>query len=269
MKNIPKIENAFQIKYFGFTFLASMHIPNKVYWLAYAFTSSIFILPVLILGIGSPTDLENLLKTGGVIESLPAIVNLLSAGLSILLTLKLAKTNKKFLFWGIYSVFCLFLAGEEASWGRDSVLGWQMISHSGDPTQSGDVHNLVSDALIASVPANTLLATVAIILLIAGLVIFKFKDFNQTLFKDWSNRSMGEHLLLKFITIGLVFLLLGMIDFIQEYFELSYLPGQWSIEELSELLGSIALLFAVMTRLSSLSYNKSEFIKSGSKWTIL
>ncbi|MGD1904967.1 MAG: hypothetical protein ACFB0C_03130 [Leptolyngbyaceae cyanobacterium] len=217
---------------------------NKFYWLAYTFVSSALVLPVVVLGITSPTSLEALLTTGGFIESLPAVVNLLGAILAILLAIK----TKEYLFWGFYSVCCFFLAGEEAAWGRDSVLGWQ-IRRSFDPEQSGDIHNIVSDALVANISVSAACAVLVGIVFTICLVFLKLKKRNQAIIKELFNYFSKKSTDIKFMLFGSTFILLGMIDFVQEFFGLPYIPGQWSAEESFELLGSVALLFAIIVKL--------------------
>ena len=224
-----------------------MRVPNKFCWLVYIFVNSAILLPVLILGLRSPDDLETMLTTGGLIESLPAIVHITTAMLSLLVVLKLAIAARKFLFWGLYSVFCFVLAGEEASWGRESVLGWQMRQPS-SLERSGDLHNLVSDALVASIPTEVFYGVFTLIILAVILTLLKFKGSNRAIFRGLLNYLINKPLSAQFIVVGLILMLFGLVDSIQEFLNIPYLRGQWSVEESFELLGSIALLFAVLVK---------------------
>ena len=225
-----------------------MRIPDKTYWLIYTAISSALLLPMLVMGIQNPASLEPLLETGGTIESFPALVYLLSALMSTLLTLRLMKKSKRFWHWGLYSIFCFFLAGEESEWGRESVLGFQGW-RTANPDQVEDVHNWLAHLFAQRLSFSIACGTAIAILIIVSLVYLKVPDFKHSLWKCLSKHVIDSSLTHKFVLIGIVLLSFGMVDMLQESFGLPYLPGQWSLEESFELLGSIALLFAIIVRI--------------------
>ncbi|MEO1404160.1 MAG: hypothetical protein AAFV72_23320 [Cyanobacteria bacterium J06635_1] len=222
-----------------------MNVPNKAYWLIYGVISGALLLPMLVLGVKNPTALEPWLETGGVVESLPALVYLVVALLSALLAVKLALRASSPWRWELYSAFCFFLAGEEAEWGRESVLGWQMLRAS-EPDQAGDIHNLLATLLAQGLPSGVVYGAGSVILLAVGVLILRF---NQGMRGRWLKKFRSLALTYQFAVTGVILLLFGLIDILQESFGLPYLPGQWSLEESFELLGSIALLFAILVKM--------------------
>lgn len=225
-----------------------MNVPNKAYWLIYGVISGALLLPMLVLGVKNPTALEPWLETGGVVESLPALVYLVAALLSALLAVKLALRASNFGGWGLYSAFCFFLAGEEAEWGRESVLGWQMLSSS-RPDQAGDIHNLLATWLAQGLSSGVAYGASGVIILATGLALLRFPVFNQVVRGVWGKGFRSFVLTHPFAITGVTLLLFGLVDILQESFGLPYLPGQWSLEESFELLGSIALLFAILVKM--------------------
>ena len=209
---------------------------------------------MLVLEIKDPGLVKPLLKTGGIVESLPAVVYLIAAALSAFLTIKLILRAKRFVFWGLYSIFCFFLAGEEAKWGRESVLGWHILSPT-DSKQVGDIHNLFTHNFLAGVSFSSIsyLAFVAIAL---GAIFWgcRFLTFKQL--EGWLKWFKRRELSQQFVMAGLVLLLFGLVDILNESLGLSYIRGQWSLEECFELFASIALLFAVIVRNLDPSLNK-------------
>ena len=51
--------------------------------------------------------------------TLSVLLLLLASGISVVIALR----SKGFYPWGAYALLCFFLAGEEASWGEDGLLG--------------------------------------------------------------------------------------------------------------------------------------------------
>ena len=216
-----------------------MYISKKAYWLIYIMICATILLPMLALGLKDRTSLTPLLVTGGLVESLPALIYLLTTALSAVVSVR----ERRFLPWGLYSFVCFFLAGEEAAWGRESILGWQMLSNSGS-TQSKDIHNLATDLLAQNTSSMVIFVAVVFVMVLAISFVVSQKATPEGWLRCLGVRDLSQ----KFIITGIFLLLFGFID-ILPIFGFPYLPGQWSLEESCELLGSIALLFAVIVKL--------------------
>ena len=193
---------------------------------------------MLALGLKDRTLLTPILVTGGLVESLPALIYFLTAALSAFLSVR----ERKFLPWGLYGFFCFFLAGEEAAWGRESILGWQMLNNA-NSVGSEDIHNFVSDLLAQNTSSMIFYVAVFFVMLLA--IIFVISQ--QTISREWLRWLRVGELSRQFIMTGIFLLLFGFIDILQD-FGVPYLPGQWPLEESCELLGAIALLFAVIVK---------------------
>ena len=193
---------------------------------------------MLVLGLKDRTSLEYLLVTGGIIESLPALIYLVTAALSAFLSIR----ERRFLPWGIYSFFCFFLAGEEAGWGRESILGWQILNKS-DSLVANDLHNFVSHLLSQNTPSRIFYVPAFFVMLLAVIVVVA----QQAIYRGWPRWFRVGKLSRQFIIAGIFLVLFGLVDMLQD-FGLPYLPGQWTLEESCELLGAIALLFAVIVK---------------------
>ena len=79
-------------------------IQKKTYWLIYGAISSSILLPMLVLGLKDQTSLDHLLVTGGIVESLPALIYLSTAALSAFFATK----ARRFIPWGLYGAFCFY-----------------------------------------------------------------------------------------------------------------------------------------------------------------
>lgn len=229
-------------------------IPSpRVCWLAFAVICAGVLVPLFLLGLRDRTALEPVLVNGGIVESSPALILLLASLSSALIVM----TAKKLLPWGLLCVFCLFLTGEEANWGRDRILGWEPWRFADEESQPADLHNWFSNTVAELMPrhsgenappmVSTILGGVVMILAVGvlgsaiGLGLFAPP-------KRIPGRSMKalwqKDLSLQFVINGIVLILFGFVDMLEESFGLSYVPGLWPLEESFEVLGSIALLFA-------------------------
>ncbi len=98
-----------------------MTLSPRVCWLAFGATSAAILIPMLLLGLKDRMALESVLVNGGIVESSPALIFLLASVGSGLIVLK----TKRLVPWALFAVFCIFLGGEEAEWGRERILGWE------------------------------------------------------------------------------------------------------------------------------------------------
>lgn len=228
----------------------------RTYWAYSGCICAAVILPIFVSGMYRRSSLNALLKEGGLLESSPVLVLMTASLLSTVVAFR----AKRLFPWGAYAVLCFFLAGEEASWGEDGLLGWHFIAEDEKrPTQ--DLHNYFSSVLkdlFASsgsfeIPvgiANLITGSVmlmAVLFLITALTLGFFGG--GRLVNDGPLRNLKLHSLpLQFVVTGLGLIAFGNIDILQESFGFPYLPGMWPLEESFEVLGSIALLFAAVVK---------------------
>ncbi len=227
-------------------------IQNKTYWLIYSAISSFILLPMLVLGLKDKTSLDHLLVTGGIIESLPALIYLVTAVLSAFLATK----KSRFIPWGLYSIFCFFLAGEESKWGRESVLGWNIFEPSNRP---GDLHNLHQLFDQSQRPYFLIAYAVFIIIVLLAIsyLVFGLPALKGIMSQNWLKCFRQANPSQQFVVIGIVLIGFGLVDILNGGFGMPYITGQKSFEESCELLGSIALLFAAIVEFLELSIKKS------------
>ena len=220
-----------------------MYNLRKTYWLIYAVICGAVLLPMLVLGLKDRASLEHILVTGGIVESLPALIYLLTAALSTYLAIKSAK----FIPWGLYGVFCFFLAGEESKWGRESVLGWNIFPPSNRP---GDLHNIYQLLDQSQRPYFVIAfgVVLTIVLLAISYLVFGLSALKRVISENWFRQFRKARTYQQFIVIGIVLIFFGLVDTLNGAFGVPYIIGQWSLEESCELLGAIALLFAVIVK---------------------
>ena len=234
-----------------------MYNLRKTYWLIYAVICGAVLLPMLVLGFKDRASVEYLLVTGGIVESLPALIHLVTAAISTYLAIK----SSKFVPWGLYAVFCFFLAGEESKWGRESVLGWNILEPSDGP---GDFHNL-HQLLAPSQRPYFIIAfalVITIVLVAISYQVFGLPALKKVISENWLRQFKKARTYQQFIVIGIVLICFGLVDTLNGAFGVPYIIGQWSLEESCELLGAIALLFAVIVKFLEPSSNKLSRRKS-------
>ena len=119
-----------------------MKLIKNTYWSIYLLICSIELFASFSLLLKDREMLRALLENGGLIESSPALIYLM---ISILSFIAIIKTKKIFphVICGAVSIF---FVGEESAWGRESVLGWQILSEN----SPFDVHNSIADYLAQS-----------------------------------------------------------------------------------------------------------------------
>ena len=221
----------------------------KNWWWLYGIICTCVLLPVGIVGLIERTLLTPLLEPGGLIESFPAVIYAVASILGLIFAWQMGQSNQKYWGWILYSIMCFFLAGEEAGWGKESVLGWQLQN---DPNAEVlDFHNWISDLLIDlrnRQPRYLVLIVLSIAVVFGTFWISKLlrrgKKRMTLLQRLRGNLSQG------FLFLGCILILVGSsLDVFQKFFDLPYMVGQWPVEESLELLGSFALLFAILQKL--------------------
>jgi hypothetical protein len=228
-----------------------MNRTAKGWWLSlYGLVCICLFLPLFIWGIRDPISLTPLIVEGGLIESLPVIFLSLASVLCLAIGLQLRQKKQDCEGWIYYSGLCLFLAGEEMSWGHEGVLGWHALP--GPDTEKWDLHTWVLGMLkgnLGMLEGNDLilLATgVTVVCMLLHLILHK-KDVSITT----ACGGLMNRLPHAFLVLGLVLIVMaGILDALWEI-GLPYFPGQWPLEESLELLGSVAFLFGVLTRIQA------------------
>lgn len=218
---------------------------RNIYWFIYLSICGVVVFSLGSLLLNDRETLRSLLETGGIIESLPALIYLMVA----IYTFAIIFQAQKILPYIIYVAFSIFLAGEESAWGKESVLGVQ-ISSEDSPL---DIHNGIANFLAQS-PSKSLIGVSMVILLLIILCLW----FKKVTILRWLRNFKKLEPSLQFVILGLCLLLLGGVDFLQEGFGLPYPPGnwalaQWCMEESAELLASVALLISALAKISQIN----------------
>lgn len=214
---------------------------------------------MLIAGLINRESLEPLLREGGLVESLPAVLFLVAAALSAVVVVR----SKAILPWGLFALVCFFLAGEETAWGSEVVLGWDLQGLFG-VARSADLHGSISAGLgdlfeddsRQQVSSSVKAVVYGLVFLFAGLflslgVVMGLLGSYTESGKRRLQRLGLQNTSLQFALLGFGLLLFGNIDILEEAFHFPYMPGIWSLEESFELLGATALLIAVVARLGA------------------
>ena len=229
-----------------------MNRTSKTWLLAFSLVCIGLLLPLIFWGMQDPLSLTHLLVAGGLVESLPAVVLGAAAVLSLAMAWRLYQTHQAFRSWVLLSGLCVFFVGEEASWGQESVLGWQAVGTPG--TEKWDLHNwltggplqVLAEALGLKDFVTVGLVAIGVAAAFAPVLLWRLKKRRQhlaPLIHGILNRPP-----LTFFLSGLALIILGnSLDAVWEI-GLPYFRGQWPLEEALELLGSVALLFAPLTR---------------------
>ena len=243
--------------------------PNKHYILFYVAVCSAVLLPLLVLGIAAPLRLESLLKRGGLVESGAAVINLLTGVLSFNLGQRFYSlyttgkgSRRQAIAWYAFCGFCLFLVGEEAGWGREPILGWQLLASDAPPIFGiKDVHNAaphVFQSIFVQWPVLSMAALCALGIAVAwqGIRFATTRSLRQTIISRFKRSSLSQ----RFIGLGCAVLVFSLVD-IPEAFGASYFAGQWTLEESSEVVGSLTFLFAGLTALRDVSMRRASMVQ--------
>ena len=110
---------------------------SRGWLLAYAAVCAALLMPLYVYR-------ASMLLRGAFIESLPALILVVAFALSIGVAMALWRSGERFVPWLMLATLCLVLAGEEADWGREAVMGRVLIPaadrgdfHTGWWTKSG------------------------------------------------------------------------------------------------------------------------------------
>ncbi len=105
-------------------------ISYRTWLLAYAAVSAALLAPLYIYR-------ASMLIRGAFIESVPALILIVALLLSLGVAITLRRTGQRCMPWLLLALLCLVLAGEEASWGREAVMGRVLIP----ADDKWDLHN--------------------------------------------------------------------------------------------------------------------------------
>lgn len=221
---------------------------SKIWLSLYGLICIGVLLPLGIWQIRDPLAVKPLLVNGGLSESLPAIVFVLASLLSLAPALQLRQARQNYKGWALYSGLCLFFAGEEASWGQDRILAWQALNPLG--TERWDLQNWGTNLLDSSLKIlgwRFALLGAVVMIVFGMLLLLRFKKRGKRIRALWQDR--WNRLPQTFFFLGLVLIILGNFYDTLHEIGLPYFRGQWPLEESLELLGSIAFLFVVLSKM--------------------
>ncbi len=234
--------------------MASANKIQSRYWLSFSVIAVIVLAGVFVLGVLDRDRLAALIETGGTIESFP-FVFLVLGGVCAAIA---ARRSGRFILWGLFALFCFFLAGEEAAWGTESVLGWTLFPQpeAADPI---DLHNVVSsdikdrlfDGEKLSISEGAWYLIYGTIVLVAGGFLLACLWLGTFGGGPLFDRGPLRHVRItnppiQFLIAGFGLMVFANIDFFQGA-GLAYMPGVWPLEETYELLGSLAFAFVGLT----------------------
>lgn len=208
------------------------------WFIAYVAVSATLLAPLYIYR-------ASMLVRGAFIESVPALIFVAAFFLSLGVAIALRRSGQRFLPWLVLALLCLVLAGEEASWGREAVMGrvltpaedkWDLhnwlVHHVGARLSIVDWTSWLG-VVVASVIG--LVATTAVLLATARAI-----------------REARVGLPLGFLLIAAGWALLAMtIDFTDlalAHFLNRLGIYKWAIEESAEILTATAIAFAPLVR---------------------
>ncbi len=95
-------------------------ISSWVWLFAYAAVCAALLTPLYIYGAG-------MLHRGEFTESVPALILMVAVLPSLGVAVALRRSGERFMPWLLLALLCLVLAAEEASWGREAVMGKVLI----------------------------------------------------------------------------------------------------------------------------------------------
>jgi len=187
----------------------------------------------------------SVLQRGGFIESLPAPILLVASALSIGVAMALWRSEERFVPWLMLAILCLVLVGEEASWGREAVMGRVLFP----ADEKWDFHNWLPQQVggqIAAVDLNSWLG-LAVVLIIGAIATGG--ALLATLKTIW-DATIG--LPQGFLLIAVVWVLLAMtvdfLDLTRVDFYNRIVIYKWAIEESSEIMAVTAVAFSALVR---------------------
>lgn len=182
---------------------------------------------------------------GGVIESLPGVVFMIGAVLAFGLVIALWRDGRRYRLWLGLAVISLFLAGEEASWGREPILGWTLF-----PTlEDWDLHSWMVSEIgprIVFIDWSTKLGNAIALstgILAAIVVVFG-------VLRSWRQKRLGIPAGFLFIAVAwALFAMAGdLTDLGRIHFYNRIGVYKWMAEEAAEIMAGVSIVFGVLSR---------------------
>ncbi len=213
-------------------------ISSWVWLFAYAAVCAALLTPLYIYGAG-------MLHRGEFTESVPALILMVAVLPSLGVAVALRRSGERFMPWLLLALLCLVLAAEEASWGREAVMGKVLIP----ADDKWDFHNWLVHYVGARVAVVDWTSRVGIVVAsIVGLVA----TATVLLATFRAIREARVGLPLGFLLIAAGWALLAMtVDFTDlalAHFYNRVGIYKWAIEESAEIMTVTAIAFAPLAR---------------------
>jgi hypothetical protein len=186
-----------------------------------------------------------MLHRGEFTESVPALILMVAVLPSLGVAVALRRSGERFMPWLLLALLCLVLAAEEASWGREAVMGKVLIP----ADDKWDFHNWLVHYVGARVAVVDWTSRVGIVVAsIVGLVA----TATVLLATFRAIREARVGLPLGFLLIAAGWALLAMtVDFTDlalAHFYNRVGIYKWAIEESAEIMTVTAIAFAPLAR---------------------
>ncbi len=211
---------------------------SRGWLLAYAAVCAALLMPLYVYR-------ASMLLRGAFIESLPALILVVAFALSIGVAMALWRSGERFVPWLMLATLCLVLAGEEADWGREAVMGRVLIP----AADRGDFHNWLVDqvgarlAIVDWTSRSGIVVALIIGLVATGAVLL------ATL-KAIRDATIGlpQGFLLIAVGWALLAVTVDFLDLALDHFYNRVGIYKWAIEESSEIMAVTAIAFAALVR---------------------
>lgn len=212
---------------------------GRLVWiLAYVAVSATLLAPLYIYGAG-------MLHRGEFTESVPAPVFLVAFLLSISVAIALRRSGQRFLPWLLLALLCLVLAGEEASWGREAVMGRVLVP----ADDKWDLHNWLVHQVGARIAVVDWTSRMGIVV---ASIVGSVASTAVLLAALGAIRGARVGLPQGFLLIAAGWALLAMtVDFLDlalAHFLNTVGIYKWAIEESAEIMTVVAVAFAPLAR---------------------
>lgn len=206
--------------------------------LGYAVVSAALLAPLYIYR-------ASMLVRGAFIESVPALILITAFFLSLGVAIALRRSGQRFVPWLLLALLCVVLAGEEASWGREAVMGRVLIPAEDKwDLHNWLVHHVGSRLSIVDWTSRLGVAVASVIGLVATAAVL--------LATLRAIREAKIGLPLGFLLIAAGWALLAMtVDFTDlalAHFLNRVGIYKWAIEESAEIMTVTAIAFAPLVR---------------------
>ena len=211
---------------------------SRNWLLAYAAVCATLLAPLYVYRV-------RVLQRGGFIESLPALILGVAFVLSIGVAIALWRSGRRSVPWLLLALLCAVLAGEEADWGREAVMGKVLIP----ADDRGDFHNWFVDqvgAWLAIVDWTSVLGIVVasiIGLMAASAVLLATLRAIQK-----GTIRLPQGFLLIAVGWALLAMAVDFLDLALVHFHNRVGIYKWAIEESSEIMAVTAIAFAALVR---------------------